>query len=246
MHIKVLACEVLAREVFHCAARSTNTFDIELYTQGLHDNANVCRETLQPRIDAASDGPYGAIVLAYGLCNNAVVGIEARQVPLVIPRAHDCITLFLGSKERYQTLFSQRPGTYYYTSGWLEYPDRGGDRVPYDPKSGLQRPEHFQFEALVEQYGEDNAQFLWESMGAWKTHYTHGAYIAYPWLADLPFADRVRQICADNAWEYLELEGDLSLLQRLLDGQWDDAAFLRVGPGQRIAADHTGGIVVAR
>jgi len=137
MHIKVLACEVLAREVFYCAARSANTIDIELYTQGLHDNANVCRETLQPRIDAAARGPYGAIVLAYGLCNNAVIGIEARAIPLVIPRAHDCITLFLGSKERYQTLFSQRPGTYYHTSGWLEYPDRGGDRVPYDPKSGL-------------------------------------------------------------------------------------------------------------
>jgi hypothetical protein len=39
---------------------------------------------------------------------------------MIIPKAHDCITLFLGSKERYRTYFDAHPGTYWYTPGWVE------------------------------------------------------------------------------------------------------------------------------
>jgi hypothetical protein len=37
----------------------------------------------------------------YGLCNLALTSLRARAVPVVVPRAHDCITLYLGSRQRY-------------------------------------------------------------------------------------------------------------------------------------------------
>jgi len=246
MHLKVLVCEVLAREIFHCAARTPNTVDIELFTQGLHDNSDVCRETLQPRIDSADAETYDAVLLAYGLCNNAVVGLRAGPVPLVIPRAHDCITLFLGSRKRYDEVFSQRPGTYYYTSGWLEYASRGGDRVEPDAKSGLGPQRNLQYDKLVEQYGEDNAKYLMEAMSGWQRNYTHGIYIAFPWLAHLDLEKRVRRVCTDNEWEFVAIDGDLGLLEQMLSGEWSEEDFLRVEPGQRIAAVHDGSIVAAR
>lgn len=39
---------------------------------------------------------------------------------LVIPRAHDCITLYLGSRQRYLEQFNARPGTYWYSLDYLE------------------------------------------------------------------------------------------------------------------------------
>ena len=41
------------------------------------------------------------MVLAYGLCGGVTAGLHAGSITLVIPRAHDFITIFLGSRDRY-------------------------------------------------------------------------------------------------------------------------------------------------
>lgn len=236
MHLRVIACEVLAREVYYCAARARNTVDVELLTQGLHDNPDIGRARLQALIDAALPDTYSAVVLGYGLCSNMAVGMRAGEVPLVIPRAHDCITLLLGSKERYAEHFSAHPGTYYYSAGWLEYPERGGERVEIVQKSGL--GPRLAFEELVEKYGEENARYLAETMSTWTEHYTHGTLIAFEFADDHGYEARVREICREKGWEFSRLEGDLGLLQRALDGDWPDDAFVVLQPGQGLEASH--------
>ena len=37
MYLKILACEVAARELYYAAARSTNIVDLEFLSQGHHD-----------------------------------------------------------------------------------------------------------------------------------------------------------------------------------------------------------------
>ncbi len=93
--------------------------DLEFLTQGYHDIPATGRVEIQKLIDAVPAGKYDAILLGYGLCSNILTGVTCSHTRLVIPRAHDCITFFLGSKERYQRCFGERPGTYYFTSGWL-------------------------------------------------------------------------------------------------------------------------------
>ena len=60
------------------------------------------------------------MLFGYGLCGMGLVGLTARPKPVVIPRAHDCITLFLGSRERYLEYFNAHPGVYFKTTGWIE------------------------------------------------------------------------------------------------------------------------------
>ena len=130
MFLRVIACEIAFRELCHAAATSPNLVDFDFLTQGYHDVPGTGRAELQKQIDAVPAGRYDAIILGYGLCSNILTGLTTSHTPLVIPRAHDCITFFLGSKERYQDFFTAHPGTYYYTSGWLECAKRRGSTGP--------------------------------------------------------------------------------------------------------------------
>ena len=47
-------------------------------------------------------------------------------------------------------------------------------------------------------------------------------------------------------WQYDEIQGDPSLIQRLVDGDWNEAEFLTVKPGEKIVEDRTNpGIIKA-
>ncbi len=139
--------------------------DVELFRLGWHSNPPDLRSRLQSAIDIASDDAerhYDAIVLAYGLCGRATDGLIARRVPLVIPRAHDCITLFLGGRTLYQQQFSDHPGTYWYVRDYVERKtgstalSLGADG--YDDVAAL-------YDEYVIKYGKDNADYLMEVMG---------------------------------------------------------------------------------
>ena len=120
--LQLIACKVLQREAYFCAARSKNVVDVVLMPQGLHNEPDRLRSEVQKALERThdiQDRPYDASLLGYGLCSNGIVGLGA-EIPIVIPRAHDCITLLLGSKERYQEYFDSHRGVYWYSPGWIE------------------------------------------------------------------------------------------------------------------------------
>ena len=98
MRLKIIACEVLCREICLLAAGSPNQVDVEFLPKGLHDMRSVrMLERLQQTLDAVDGTRYDAVAFGYALCGNGLAGLAARSIPVVLPRAHDCITLFLGS-----------------------------------------------------------------------------------------------------------------------------------------------------
>jgi hypothetical protein len=248
MRLKVIACDVLRRELYHAAARARHAAEVTLLPQGLHDNSDTCRERLQAEVDAATPDDCDAVVLGYGLCNNSLVGVRAGTLPLVVPRAHDCITLLLGARERYQRLFAEEPGTYWFSSGWVEHQDRTGGSIAPRPNSGLGPDYRADWDDLVAKYGEDNAQYLSEFMAGWEAEYTRGALVRFPFDRGLDLEHRVRALCEEKGWAYVEVDGDLSLLEAGLnapDGRWDDERFLTVPPGQAVRASFDDTILAA-
>lgn len=237
MLLKVIACEIAFRELCYCAARSPSVIDFEFLTQGHHDTPRAGCQEIQKRIDAVPAGRYDAIVLGYALCSRILEGLTARHTPLVVPRAHDCITFFLGSMQRYQKLFQENPGTYYYSAGWLEVRQRRGDTLSAETRAFIpagQATSHEAYEALVAKYGEDQAKYLLEVMGEWATTYCRGTLIDYDFTRPLNLRAEVQKICGERGWQYAEEQGDLSLLQHLLDGDWNKQEFLVVQPGEKI------------
>ena len=59
-------------------------------------------------------------------------GADRSKHSACYSHVHDCITLFLGSKEQYLDYFHTHPGVYFKTSGWF---GRGEGLTQYDQDS---------------------------------------------------------------------------------------------------------------
>jgi hypothetical protein len=216
---------------------------VSVLPSGLHRVPDELRSTLQCEIDKASGIGNDYIILGYGLCSRGTADLVARDTPIVIPRMHDCITFLLGSKERYQREFNQHPGTYYFSSGWIEYMDGEADQGGF--KSVKEHESDERFREYAEKYGEDNARYLIEQESQWFAHYSRAAFIETP-LGDVEGYRRFTKDLAENrGWSYAELDGDTSLADALFSGRWDSRDFLIVQPGQRIKETVNDGIVSA-
>jgi hypothetical protein len=222
-NIALLACSVFEREIALLAGAAPHLVETRWYEIALHDRPDELRAKLQAELDDIDthDG-IDAVVLAYGLCGLGTAGLRAGRHPFVLPRAHDCITLFLGSKERYAAHQRGCPSCIYYTPGWNR-----ARRVPGPDRLAYIREE------FSKQFDEDDVEFLIESENQiWAMHDT-ATYM------DLGTAEAEEEAayakrCADAmGWKFERLRGDPTLLRDLLWGNWDDARFLTISPGCR-------------
>jgi hypothetical protein len=59
------------------------------------------------------------------------------------------------------------------------------------------------------------------------------------------FERQAAEEAAARGWELERVEGDLGLLERLLNGPWDTGEFLVVPPGARVAPSYDDDIIKA-
>ena len=237
LRLHVIACPVFQRELELLAAEARTGFTTRHLEMGLHErSADQLRAALQAAIDEVAPGRGDAIALAYGLCNRGIVGVQARALPVVIPRAHDCIGMLLGGTRCYLAQLESQPGTYFQSAGWLEHlPANGGMRqqnLPFGPGSTITR------EQLVEKYGEENADYLLEQFTSLTRHYERLAFIATPVPEAAKWEAAARQTARVQGWKFERLTGDLGWLRRLVNAEWNDREFLTLKPGERVALRH--------
>jgi hypothetical protein len=232
MHLKLISCNVFLREACWCIAQSPHVIDLEFTELGEHASSDRLRALLQSKIDAteAAGKPYDAILLLFGMCGNATVGLEARRTKLVIPRAHDCCTILLGSKEQFIEHFQDAPSTPFSSSGYIE---RGSYFLRTDGDGDPKVLIGDGYKALGDQYGEEDAKYIWEQM-----HPNHdnnrAVFIELPQTAHLGHARRFEEKAAKAGKETRHLPGDIRLIKKLIFGEWDEREFLIVNPGEKI------------
>ena len=214
MLLKLIACNVFMREACACIADSSHVIDVEFTELGEHVHSATLRELIQAKIDAAEKEAkkYDAILILFGICGNAGIGLKARSIPLVMPRAHDCCTILLGSRGKYIEHFKDSPSTPFSSTGYME---RGSYflRTGEDGQNTVNYGDSYA--AYVEQYGEESAKMIWDAM-----HPAHTAegpqnavFIEIPETAHLGHAQEFKAKAEEQGMQYVRLEGSLRLVR---------------------------------
>lgn len=227
-----VTCEVFARPLYSIAAASPNVIDIQLMPRSLHDEPTRMRSKLQKKIDFMEDRGYEPVLLGYGLCGNGTVGLQARSVPIVIPRVHDCVAMLLGNPARYAEEMSKTPGTYWYTQDFAERVDENNRFASLGPIPDEELAR--QYEAFLIHYGRENADYLMETLGSWQQRYQRAAFIDLGMVIPNGHKDSLNSDADRRGWSFEMLAGDLSILRGLLDGEWlkkDSKHFIVIPPG---------------
>ena len=207
---KLVACATVIEEMQPLLPRGMT---YEVLDFGLHLIPNNLKIKLQHAIDDYSS-EYDTLILGYGLCSMAVVGLQTRNCTLIIPRVDDCIAIFLGSKNAYSEQAKKEPGTYYLTKGWIEVGDS-----PFE-----------EYKRLVEQFGQDRADRI---MGVMLKHYTRLAYIDTGQNEQQKYREYACNTAKKFNLRFEEITGSDSLVLKLLFGPWDDE-ILVAPPGHTI------------
>ena len=167
------------------------------------------------------------MLLGYGLCGTATDGLAAGKVPLVLPRSHDCCGILLGSRKRFEELFADMPSSPFGSVGFVEHGDyyfSDGEMLFGDG-----------YAALVEQYGEDDARYIWDAMHPKLDGRLQPiTFIAIPEIPCEEAMARCRARADEEGRAFQVETGSLRLIRGLLAGNWDESEFLIVPPGRSI------------
>ncbi|MBN1579963.1 MAG: DUF1638 domain-containing protein [Anaerolineae bacterium] len=188
----------------------------QVFDFGLHINPDKLCRTLQEAIDAVS-GQYDTIILGYGMCSQAIIGIKANGCRLVVPRVDDCIAIFLGSRTAYSTQCRIEPGTYYLTKGWIEVGD-----TPFS-----------EYESTVQRYGRERAERVYRAMMG---NYKRLALINTGQYELEKYREYTRCTAEQFGLRYEEIQGSDTLVRKMLYGPWDDE-FVVIESGQTFSLE---------
>ncbi len=221
--VVVIACEVLQDLISSHLVDGWVT-DVTFMDYGLHRVPGQLRAALQEAIDRIEEPSL--VVLGYGLCGNGLLGLRAGRHTLLVPRADDCITMLLGSRQAYIREFEAVPGTYYLSKGWLE--------------SGSHPLK--EYEEYLPRYGAEQAMWLMDQQ---YQHYERLLLVAHS-QADLdasrPQAQEVARFCERWGIRYEELLGSDEYVRRLAEMaktlDVDDDDFLIIPSGGEVRQEH--------
>ncbi len=233
--VTVIACGVLALDIRVVARRLDTEIALESLPGGLHARPLELKCRLQERIDAVSASTSAdRIVIGYGICGMGTVGICARSIPLAIPRINDCIALFLGSDAAYRRQFSQYPGTYYVSAGWVEEKSQPQSTAGQIIQCG---PDCYTFQDLTTKFGHENAVAIRDFLNSWQRNYQRAAMIDTGLPGREKYAAMAQAMANQFGWKYEEIEGSHDLFTKLLTAQYSTDEVLLVPPHHVTAYD---------
>ncbi len=212
--IKIIACATIIEE-----ARSLLPSSVEYHSMDavLHNQSKKLHIKLQEIVDTSGEN-IETIVIGYGLCSKAVIGLKSSKSTLIVPRVDDCIGLFLGSQMLYRERLKNNIGTYYLSSGWI----RAGATLIDELKR------------VEEQYGSKNAEFVKHEM---IKNYKQLAYIDMGGISGSPnredYRDYAKKAAKKLDLEYKEIRGTTDFIKIMISGPWDDR-FVVAPPGREI------------
>lgn len=206
----ILSCATVIEEMMPLIPSAMN---YQVFDFGLHLVPGNLKKSLQEAIDTAGKS-HDTVILGYGLCAMAVVGLQARECTLVVPKVDDCIAIFLGSGAAYSKQTRVEPGTYYLTKGWIEVSDTLLD----------------EYKRVLKKYGQERADYIMDEM---LKHYKRLVYINTGTENQEKYRAYAREVANQFNLRFEEIIGSNKFIKKMVAGNWDDE-FLIVPPGSTV------------
>ncbi|MDD3520642.1 MAG: DUF1638 domain-containing protein [Actinomycetota bacterium] len=236
-----IVCDVMKDEFTRYKNEAGSNLECIFLEQHLHNTPDIMNKKLQETINSIN-GNYEKILLGYGLCSNGVVNLKSEKYEIIIPKVDDCISLFLGSKEKYLEEFSKDPATYYLCRGWIEYggdPYRGyllwtgqEDKIPESWLAGRK--------VYGRKYDMEMADFLFAEMMKNYNQVT---------LIDNDDLEEIHRKYARDMVDFMSkmlnkevklkiIRGSSKFISKLAHCKYDEINFLKINPGEIILQEH--------
>jgi hypothetical protein len=211
--LKIIACGTVIEEMLSFFPSEIECKEVE---PGLHLNSEKLRHALQDLINDTSP-EIENIILGFGLCSMAVVGLKSRESSLIVPRVDDCVGIFLGSQTSYENQLKKERGTYFLSKGWIN--------------AGVTLIEEFR--RTEERMGKKAADMVKRRM---LQGYTRLAYIDMGHQNQDRYRKYSKWAASELNLRYDEIKGTTDLLKGMLFGPWDNN-FIVAPPGHTISLD---------
>ncbi|HKK99896.1 MAG TPA: DUF1638 domain-containing protein, partial [Desulfotignum sp.] len=241
--IHVISCAVLARDIKEVARELGLNLEYTFLEAGLHQNPHKLNQQVQEAIDHISDQKDAdRIIIGYGVCGKGTVGLNSRNVTLVIPKVHDCISLFLGGDAAYQEQFKKYPGTYYLSAGWCEEKAEPVSRRRGRAWFGNRQ---LVYEDVKNAHGRASADQTFAFLNSWQKNYQRAAFIETRSGQAAGYEQMAKDMADEYGWRFERIKGDQGLIRQMLTTTKSTSGILVVPPGHTIAFDPLGSTLTA-
>ena len=214
MKTKIIACKTIEDEIICASSQAGVEYPVVWLESGLHNNPKDLNARLQSELNEID---ADRVLLAFGFCGNALLGLETGDYTTVIPRADDCISLLIGSnKER--SKISAEYAAYFLTDGWMR-----GERNIW-----------VEYQHSLEKYGQELTDMIMEKMFG---HYRTLGLLDSGVIPIEALMESTRVIADTLSLEQKVIPATLSFVGQLLTGPWERDKFIVKPPHTTVTAD---------
>lgn len=198
----LIACTMQMDAIRHVVRKYQIEIPIIWLDRKLHNDPKKLHLCIQEQILAKQDAEE--ILLSYGLCGNAVIGLYSEHTKLVLPAFNDCVCQMLYAESEGTVINSGVPekGCFYLTREWT-----------IDQESIVP-----QCRQICEQYGKEyGTQIIKEIYSGY-----HSLVIVDTGVYDLAKVHRYADIAADYTGMCVKIQcGSCKVIENLLLGRYD-------------------------
>ncbi|AOT70996.1 DUF1638 domain-containing protein [Geosporobacter ferrireducens] len=215
MNTLIIACRTIADELNMAIQETDCKYPVLWIESGLHLYPDSLKNRLQEELDHITN--VDQVLMGFGYCGNALLGITPPTYRMIFPRVDDCISLLLGSCEKRKKI-SDEMGTYFLTKGWLQY----------------EKNIWSEYQETLERYGKARADKIYKIL---LQHYKRLGVIETGSYELAEFLEKARLIADDLQLCYQVIPGTLTYMKKLLTGPWDED-FSIIQSGETVTFNH--------
>jgi hypothetical protein len=208
---RLIACKTLEPELMFLMGKRDTPVPVIWVDAGKHAWADQLRILIQDELEKLP-ASCKTVLLGFGFCGNALVGVKSGSRTLILPKASDCFPLFLGSQAERAALGTR---TYFFTEGYL----RGGGSIYTDVQRAMEQYDEETAVEMLDMLLEHYEKFTVIDTGAFDMDALTEVVKTFATLVDKPVT---------------QVKGNLRMLEALLSGPWPEEDFFIFPPGTEI------------